>query len=536
MFAEHLEVGPEGLRRVRGDDTSEWWQRVRVTSEDGALRFEALTNLARADARLLPAQRRVVDAFLRRAIGTTAFDPTLGTTLFELLVPNDFKTFAPDRRNLVLLMNPRAASVPWELMHDRYDRAGRPLAVASGMVRQLLEPRGRDRVARAPGRTALVVGNPPVADPRFPSLRGAAEEARTVARLLQDQGYEVVPLVEDSAHPMAVLAALHEQPWRILHLAAHGVFEFALAPGEPKATGLVLDDGIVLGASEAEQMRYVPEVVFINCCHLGQTEGDTRPPTSFPDLAANLATQFIRMGARVVVAAGWAVDDGAAQTFARVFYEEMFAGSRFGEAVVRARERVFTAHGATNTWGAYQCYGDPQFSLQEAETRRPAEAFVSAAEVVAFCERMSRAARSADGPAREARLLELKNVVGTVPEAWWRRSSALCAAVAQAFGDLGDFGQADDYFSRMAACEHADAPMSALEQLWNLRVRHASEMAQKDPRKVSEALRLLRQAETALKNLEAVGESSERSSLRAASTSGGPSSPADGRVAPRWWR
>jgi hypothetical protein len=260
-------------------------------------------------------------------------------------------------------------------------------------------------------------------------------------------------------------------------------------------------------------MRYVPEVVFINCCHLGQTAGETRPPTAFPDLAANLATQFIRMGARAVVAAGWAVDDAAAQTFARVFYQEMFAGSPFGEAVVRARERVFTAHGASNTWGAYQCYGDPQFSLQAAERRRSAESFVAAAELSVFAEGVSRAARSADGPAREARLLELKNVVGTVPEAWWRRSAGLCAAVAQAFGDLGDFAQADQYFSRMAAAGRADAPMSALEQLSNLRVRHATALAGEDRQKRREALRLLRETETVLGNLVAMGRSSERYSL-----------------------
>ena len=513
VLAEHLEVGPEGIRRVRGDDTSEWWQRVRVTSDNGALKFEALTNLARAEARLQPTQRRAVDGFLRRAIATTAFDPTLGTTLFELLVPNDFKTFAPDRRNLVLILDDKAATLPWELLHDRYDRAGRPLAVASGMVRQLLDSRGRDRVARAPGRTALVVGNPRVADARFHSLPGAAEEARIVGRILQDQGYEVLSLVEDAAHPMAVLTALHAEPWRVLHLAAHGIFEFELTPGEARATGLVLDDGIVLSAVEAEQMRYVPEVVFINCCHLGQTAGETRPPTAFPDLAANLATQFIRMGARAVVAAGWAVDDAAAQTFARVFYEEMFAGSPFGEAVARARDRVFTAHGATNTWGAYQCYGDPQFSLQAAKTRRAAEAFVAPAEVAVYAERVSRAARSVEGPAREGALVELKNVVGTVPEAWWRRSSSLCAAVGQAFGDLDDFAQADQYFSRMTASDRADAPMSALEQVSNLRVRHAATLAGKDPRKVREALRLLRQTETVLRNLVAIGATSERYSL-----------------------
>ena len=61
-------------------------------------------------------------------------------------------------------------------------------------------------------------------------------------------------------------------------------------------------------------MRRVPDLVFINCCYLGLVEAPPgTPPTgqqrAFPRLAANVATEFIRMGVRAVVAAGWAVDD-----------------------------------------------------------------------------------------------------------------------------------------------------------------------------------------------------------------------------------
>mgnify|MGYP000585510121 CR=1 FL=1 len=37
-------------------------------------------------------------------------------------------------------------------------------------------------------------------------------------------------------------------------------------------------------------------------------------------LAANLATEFIEMGCRAVIAAGWAVDDAAAEVFSATFY------------------------------------------------------------------------------------------------------------------------------------------------------------------------------------------------------------------------
>ena len=74
-------------------------------------------------SRLRPTQRGLVDGFVQQAIETTANDPKLGHTLFELLVPNDFKPYAPDRRKLALMLNPEAAALPWELMHDGFDRS-----------------------------------------------------------------------------------------------------------------------------------------------------------------------------------------------------------------------------------------------------------------------------------------------------------------------------------------------------------------------------------------------------------------------------
>ena len=71
---------------------------------------------------------------------------------------------------------------------------------------------------------------------------------------------------------------------------------------------------IVLTPGDIEQMRWVPELVFINCCHLGKPGAGTDRGA----LAANLGMQFIRMGVRAVVAAGWAVDDAAALAFAGV--------------------------------------------------------------------------------------------------------------------------------------------------------------------------------------------------------------------------
>lgn len=505
----YLESGDEGVRRVRYEQAAGWWQRIRITGNaDGSLSFEAVTQAARAPARLRPTQRGLVDGFVDQAVASTAADPKLGQTLFEMLVPNDFKAYAPDRRKLALMLNVEAASLPWELMHDGFDRGAEPLAVSSGMIRQLLVPNERAQVLRAPSNTALVIGNPRVADRRFPPLRGAAEEAAQVAGLLKDSsGWDVQLLIDEAAEPLAVLSAIHDRAWRVLHLAAHGVFEFDT--GKEVITGLVLDDGLFFTAAEADQMRHVPELVFINCCHLGQARGDAREQVAFHRLAANLATQFIKMGARAVVAAGWEVDDAAAKTFAGTFYKRMLAGDLFGDAILQARKETHMFHGGTNTWGAYQCYGDVSFSLGTSERSSRPSSFVSPAELCVWLEGLTARAR---GAAHAAELLQdLESAVADTPADWWR-SSEVCARAAEAFLELGYFERAAGYFESVPQTERANASIRALELSANCKVRWAGQLVRID-RKDPKAVELLDQAETLLDPLLDLGRTSERLSL-----------------------
>jgi triacylglycerol esterase/lipase EstA (alpha/beta hydrolase family) len=504
--------GEEGLRRARFEQGAGWWQRVRIQGNaDGSLSFEAVTQSARTPARLIPSQRGLVDGFVERAIATTGSDEKLGRTLFELLVPNDFKPYAPERQKLALILNPEAAALPWELMQDGFSRSAEPLSVSSGMLRQLRVPNERLQVLRAPSETALVIGNPIVHDDRFPSLVGARNEAAAVASLLADTGgYDVNLLLEEVATPTAVLTAMHERPWRILHVAAHGVFEHDPGDGRPPVTGLVLDDGLFFTAAEADQLRHVPELVFVNCCHLGQTRGDTRPQAAFHKLAANLATQFISMGARAVIAAGWAVDDAAAKTFATAFYRAMLQGSLYGDAVLQARSEAFRVHGETNTWGAYQCYGDPSFSLKLGVSAPLVEAFVAEQELCVWLENLTRRARQQEG--QEAALLaDLDERFRTVPPEWW--SAEVTALAGGACAALGEFGRAVEYYERAAAAEKARAPIAALEQLANCRTRLAAAFAKQGAKGDARASEELHKAEQVLRHLLEVAKTSERWSL-----------------------
>lgn len=499
-FREHLQIhevlveGVEGRRRASYDEDEGWWQRLRITTgEDGSLKFEFLTNRARAETYLQPTQRKLIERFLERAIASTQNDLELSSTLFELIIPNRMKEYAPDRRNMVLVLDEKSAAYPWELLHNRFDPNSRPLSVQAGMVRQMVVPKFREKVLHGTALNALVIGDPTSREPagKFSPLPGAAMEAREVAKLIRHHGYrDVVELVEDEATPDAVLTALYKQSYRIVHCAAHGVFEFPLEedPDTPQArnlkndpcakphlvTGMVLGEGVFLTPAEINQMRYVPELVFLNCCHLGQTKGSAeQSPVPFHQLASNLGTQLIRMGVRAVVVAGWAVDDLAAKTFARKFYEEMLKNRPFGDAVRLAREEIYLQQGGSNTWGAYQCYGDPDFSLNISSKDMPPErSMVSPAELQVELYNLVQRAKSAE-PKDEAYLRrQLRELTSSAGQGWMD-SAAMCAALGQAYGELGLFAEAVRFYDRGKIMQPADATVESLEQLANLKIRWA---------------------------------------------------------------
>jgi tetratricopeptide (TPR) repeat protein len=319
----------------------------------------------------------------------------------------------------------------------------------------------------------------------------------------------VQPLVEREAHPLAVYSAMHQRPWRVLHIAAHGVFEFIREGTDDPVSGVVLDDA-VFSPADAEQMSHVPDLVFINCCFLGQTGADAAP-RSMPRLAANLATQFIRMGARAVVAAGWAVDDEAAKTFATTFYRSMLTGALFGDAIIQARKETFAHHRVTNTWGAYQCYGDASFSLAALDSQSTSQTFVAVRELIVWLDRFKGRALEAQGDERGL-LEELQRSEAQVPPEWWNNGE-LNASAGAAFAELGEMKRAIDYYTRAVNAEQARAPMWALEQLVSCKVRYAGELAATGQDGLVAAQAMLEEAETTLKHLLALGRSSERLSL-----------------------
>jgi hypothetical protein len=407
-------------------------------------------------------------------------------------LPNRLKEMAPHQTDMLLLVDKTSARYPWELLEDRWSQGSRPPAIAAGLVRQLKTPRFRTHPAHAIERSAFVVGNPDLSGwDKFGDLPGARREAQKVASLLGSQGYEAMDCIDEKAD--AILAGLHKRAWRILHLAGHGEHDFLLdsagqtstGKGEARApvSGMVIGKDTFLTPGDVQQMRWVPELVFINCCHLGKTLGATATQGQFSLLAANLAVQFIEMGVKAVVAAGWAVDDGAAEGFSAGFYNHLLKGETFGEAVRAAREEIWIRFPDANTWGAYQCYGDPGYRLhcdgdesgqrQEGTWHAPAEAV---SELRNYCEQIRMRVKEKGQDPDELQTLRdgiherLKRVPDKVRADWLARAD-VAAALGFAWGETGAWAEAVDWLDKALRAQNGDCPVRAVEQCANFRVR-----------------------------------------------------------------
>jgi tetratricopeptide (TPR) repeat protein len=506
-----INQGQGGRRRVRFGEAPDWWHRLEITEEKGGdgLRFIATTDRARAEETQATGQLILADAFIKRATQSPKANAEVAKTLFEMLLPNRLKELAPRETDLVLLVDEVSARYPWELLEDRWSNATRPPSVAGGLVRQLKTREYRPVPAHAHEAKAFVVGNPDLEGwSVFPDLPGARGEAQRVAAVLAARGFVVHECIDERAD--RIIDGLHRDAWRILHLAGHGEHEFPMViqresngkqkedacnscgqqlPEQKKTvSGMVIGQNTFLTPGDVMQMRWVPELVFINCCHLGKTL--STQPKDYNMLAANLAVQFIRMGVKAVVASGWAVDDGAAQAFAESFYTHLLDGETFGEAVRAAREEIWVQYPDVNTWGAYQCYGDPSYRLHSdgrSSSPRESQPFHAPAELVAELQNLTESIRmesresSDNAEALESLRQRISGLTVRIPEKQrdvWLKRGDVATALGLAWGETGAYGEAIEWLEQAMKADKGDIPVRAVEQYANFQVRRAGEQWQ----------------------------------------------------------
>ena len=304
---------------------------------------------ARSEVRAQAAQLPLVKGLIARGSSSPNAEQQVGQTLFNLLVPVDLESFMASSAATVIQVDSGTAAIPWELLDTAAAGGGdgRPWAIRTKLLRKLrIDVPTRVVNDASAEDSVLVIGDPACDRTCYPRLYGARQEAAAVSecfpseivtRLISSEGDADSGGEEPDAN--AILNAAMARAWRIIHIAAHG--EPPLVTGATvKRRGVVLSDDSFLGAVEFGALRTIPELVFVNCCHLASSDDRLLLKERTYDraqFASGVAEALIKAGVRCVVAAGWVIDDGAALVFAKTFYTKLLDGARFIEAIAAAR-------------------------------------------------------------------------------------------------------------------------------------------------------------------------------------------------------
>ena len=339
------------------------WRRFLITSvEKDELASErtllldvaVLGREARADRVQHRLDRAMVDSLVAR-VSLNKDDVRTAATLYDQLIPHELRSAFQTTAGVQFIVDPTTANYPWELLgaprpSDRRQAGGS----FGGAMRQFTESEDRRlNPERASFGSALVIAAANV--PGENELPSVLEEADVVSQLLDSALPGTSTLLDDRRREIDLVRVQNELfgDHQVLHIASHGIY----TEGRPDETGAILSSDCLLTVDTVRQLRFVPDVVFLNCCSLGRT-GMNR-------LAAGLAREFMAIGVRALVAAAWPIEDAAAAAFAETFYTELIAGRTLGDTVTRARNHAADL-GGRETWAAYQCYGDPGFVLRGA--------------------------------------------------------------------------------------------------------------------------------------------------------------------------
>jgi len=455
--------------------------------------FTLDTKRARTEVRAQSTQGKLLRDLVAKASTDTNTDPRLGRTLFQLLVPPEVEPFLSGTNRVLLELDDRTAPIPWELLDTQRDDQARtderPWAIRTQLLRKLRQENYRQQVQDASADDAvLIVGEPQADRAMYAALPGARAEALAVRDALLGVGglsaERVNALVADDT-ATDVINALFERRYRIVHIAGHG--EPVKRDSQGKVLhlgGVVLTDGTFLGPDEINSMRTVPELVFVNCCHLAARDTSTvlkpREPFNRAEFAWGVADSLIEIGVRCVIAAGWAVDDGPAKVFATAFYREILAGRAFIHAVAAAREAAWRDDRASNTWAAYQCYGDPNWTYRrgvgdaQVPTPSPRDEFDGVASSLGLALALEELTVKSQwmGAAPGTQLEKVRHLQARFAPLWGGMG-AVAEAFAGAYAAADDIDSAITWYQSALGCNDASASMKAHEQLGNLQARRA---------------------------------------------------------------
>ncbi|MFT4092280.1 MAG: CHAT domain-containing protein [Niabella sp.] len=469
---------PGARKRLLVDNNVTWWQRLSVIANhepaktnktDKVLSYFSSTNNAREEKKELHHNLPLIEALLDDISIKKNWSFEKAKAIFELLIPGDFKENIRRNAPILWVLDKFTASFPWELLQTG-TATEKPLCVTAGMIRQLATGEYKTSTP-VKNNNVLIIGDPDLNGfTRANQLPGAEKEARTVFTKLKEAKELNIegPVIKGSSDE--ILTSLFKQDYKILHLAGHGFFD----ENNPSMCGMLIgkikdtDDPIFLTPHHINQLPSTPEFVFINCCFLGRINpyAEEYSANRFK-LAANLGTQLIENGVKGVIVAGWEVDDSAALAFAETFYDRMLSGYNFGDAVLEARKFIYNKFGYTNTWGAFQCYGQQHYTFElHKGGSRQAKTYDISQEAENDLDNLLSKTEVSFYDADDL-LKELRTISKAIDKAKFN-SPDLRQKEAQAYMELNDYDKSGELYNALFKTEDASFDVKALENYQNI--------------------------------------------------------------------
>ncbi len=176
----------------------------------------------------------------------------------------------------------------------------------------------------------------------------------------------MTPIRRKDATKAAILSALRTGKYDCVHYAGHAFFD-AQNPGR---SGLICAGEEVLSGSDLTGISNLPSLVFFNACEAGRVRAAPSPPAKSASVSvqesSGVAEALMRGGIANYMSTYWPVDDAAAKTFAKTFYEHVLAGQPIGKALLAGRKGVFDT--GQRDWADYILYGNFEFVLKRRTT------------------------------------------------------------------------------------------------------------------------------------------------------------------------
>jgi tetratricopeptide (TPR) repeat protein len=502
--------------RIPQENSTDWWTRITVCEESGfevrgespggkKIKMALATTGASERVEYMPSNTKVLEILLNQMTHKNMYSPEIAKTMYELLIPLKFKEELKRQNNISWVLDLDTAEFPWEMMQEDINSV--PLCINSGMVRQLATENSRGAISRVSTKSALVIGDPNL-EGFMGQLPGAKREGELVTELLRQEKFETESLIFSNAS--SILLKLLTKKHKIIHLAGHGLFNY----GEDKNTGMVIGNNTFLLPGQLAGMSDVPELVFVNCCYLGQMDSvEEKGSQNRNRFAANIGTQLIDNGVRAVIVAGWAVDDAAAYDFAKLFYQFMFAGLGFGESVKRARKKIYEDYGnRTNTWGAFQCYGDPFYTLTDkkqskSENNSPLLQEEIEIELLNLIHKLETSHYDVDKVIK--RVMEIDQMIFKSNQT----NDVIFEYLAKLYGSLNMYKEAIRVFRTMMKSTTNEFSVRALEKYCNIRVKDCLLNYKSNFLSKKDAIFEISEVLKDLESLNRFGETAERWSL-----------------------